>query len=96
MWLELWSWLTLSSALLKAWETLVGQWSLELLSCCPWLSLQATCKEQLIRSVHLFSSRPVVVVHFGMATPSEWDPSQYPRFSGRSWEFFHILWTLKG
>lgn len=39
----------------------------------------AKINEQLIRSVHLFSSRPVVVVHFGMATPSEWDPSQYPR-----------------
>ncbi|CAJ1415846.1 unnamed protein product [Effrenium voratum] len=39
----------------------------------------ARINEQLIRSVHLFSTRPVVVVHFGMVRPAEWDPSKYPR-----------------
>jgi len=38
----------------------------------------AKMNEQLIRSVHLFSSRPIVVVHFGMAAPPEWDPEQFP------------------
>eukprot|EP00434_Breviolum_minutum_P026699 symbB.v1.2.023598.t1/scaffold2170.1/size90759/2 len=39
----------------------------------------AKINEQLIRSVHLFSTRPVVVVHFGFVTPKEWDPETYPR-----------------
>ena len=39
----------------------------------------AMINEQLIRSVHVFSTRPIVVVHFGMATPREWDPIKYPR-----------------
>lgn len=39
----------------------------------------ALINEQLIRSVHLFSTRPIVVIHFGMVTPREWDPKKYPR-----------------
>ena len=39
----------------------------------------ASINEQLIRSVHLFSTRPIVVMHFGMVTPAEWDPKKYPR-----------------
>lgn len=39
----------------------------------------AQMNKQLIRSVHAFSSRPVIVVHFGMAAPLEWDPVQFPR-----------------
>lgn len=38
----------------------------------------AKMNEQLIRSVYLFSSRPIVVVHFGMAAPPEWDPKKFP------------------
>lgn len=34
---------------------------------------------QLIRSVHLFSTKPVIVVHFGMAAPLAWDPKEFPR-----------------
>ena len=39
----------------------------------------AKINEQLIRSVHMFSTRPIVVVHFGMVLPHEWDPTKYPR-----------------
>eukprot|EP00927_Polykrikos_kofoidii_P056724 TRINITY_DN50802_c0_g1_i1.p1 TRINITY_DN50802_c0_g1~~TRINITY_DN50802_c0_g1_i1.p1 ORF type:complete len:600 (+),score=68.96 TRINITY_DN50802_c0_g1_i1:82-1800(+) len=42
-------------------------------------SRYAKMTEQLIRSVHLFSSRPVIVVNFGMATPPEWDAKHFPR-----------------
>jgi hypothetical protein len=39
----------------------------------------AKINEQLIRSVHSFSKRPIVVVHFGMKAPDEWDPHRFPR-----------------
>lgn len=39
----------------------------------------ALINEQLIRSVHLFSTRPIVVMHFGMVTPKEWDAKKYPK-----------------
>ncbi|CAE8630094.1 unnamed protein product [Polarella glacialis] len=39
----------------------------------------AKINEQLVRSVHVFSTRPVVIVHFGMSTPKEWDAKKYPR-----------------
>mmetsp|Transcript_117033 Transcript_117033/g.303465 ORF Transcript_117033/g.303465 Transcript_117033/m.303465 type:complete len:555 (-) Transcript_117033:27-1691(-) len=35
--------------------------------------------QQLIRSVHLFSSKPIVVVHYGMVPPPSWDPVLFPR-----------------
>lgn len=35
--------------------------------------------EQLIRSVHLFSKEPIIVVHFGMMPPRDWDPHKFPR-----------------
>lgn len=38
----------------------------------------AKMNEQLVRSVHLFSKRPIVVVHYGMAPPAEWDPVKFP------------------
>ncbi|CAK0875257.1 unnamed protein product [Prorocentrum cordatum] len=33
----------------------------------------------LIPSVHLFATKPVVVVHFGMVAPLVWDPKEFPR-----------------
>lgn len=35
--------------------------------------------EELIKSVHLFSTKPIVVVHFGFYTPSSWNASVFPR-----------------
>lgn len=35
--------------------------------------------QQLIRSVHLFSARPLIVVHFGMLPPPAWDAKRFPR-----------------
>lgn len=35
--------------------------------------------EELIRSVHLFSAKPIVVVSFGMTTPPDWTPERYDR-----------------
>lgn len=35
--------------------------------------------QQLFRSVHLFSGLPIVVVHFGMSIPQQWDPERFPR-----------------
>jgi len=35
--------------------------------------------EELIRSVHLFSTKPIVVVSFGMTTPPQWNPERYER-----------------
>jgi len=54
--------------------------------------------EQLINSVHRFSSQPIVVVHFGLVTPSHWVPelfdrlvllhaSPLPASAGRSFNF---------
>lgn len=39
----------------------------------------ARMTEELIRSVHLFSSEPIVVVSFGFATPAMWQPERFPR-----------------
>merc|ERR1719310_7775 len=39
----------------------------------------ARINEQLVRSVHSFSKKPIVVVHFGMAPPKEWDPKRFPQ-----------------
>jgi len=35
--------------------------------------------EKLIESVHAFSSQPIVVFHFGMVTPEEWNAQRWPR-----------------
>mmetsp|Transcript_107544 Transcript_107544/g.343037 ORF Transcript_107544/g.343037 Transcript_107544/m.343037 type:complete len:760 (+) Transcript_107544:87-2366(+) len=35
--------------------------------------------EELVRSVHLFSSTPIVVVHFGFTTAESWTPEEFPR-----------------
>eukprot|EP00931_Biecheleriopsis_adriatica_P054483 TRINITY_DN32070_c0_g1_i1.p1 TRINITY_DN32070_c0_g1~~TRINITY_DN32070_c0_g1_i1.p1 ORF type:complete len:745 (-),score=145.21 TRINITY_DN32070_c0_g1_i1:13-2247(-) len=39
----------------------------------------AKMTEQLIRSVHLFSTAPIIVVHFGSLTPAHWTASRFPR-----------------
>jgi len=39
----------------------------------------ARMTEELVRSVHLFSAEPIVVVHFGFATVTSWDPKKFPR-----------------
>lgn len=39
----------------------------------------AKMTEELIKSVHMFSDYPIVVVHFGMAAPIAWTPEQFPR-----------------
>lgn len=35
--------------------------------------------EQLLRSVHLFSTRPIIMLHTGMVPPKAWDPTKFPR-----------------
>jgi hypothetical protein len=54
--------------------------------------------EMLVISVHEFSTRPIVVVHFGMSAPLDWTVAKFPRMvllhmaplpanSGRSFNF---------
>lgn len=40
---------------------------------------EAAQAQQLLRSVHLFSKYPIVVINFGMSTPRSWTASRYPR-----------------
>jgi len=35
--------------------------------------------EELIKSVHAFSSKPIVVVHFGFSTPTDWTAEKFPQ-----------------
>jgi len=35
--------------------------------------------EELIKSVHLFSKEPIVVIHFGFATPTSWSAERFPQ-----------------
>lgn len=39
----------------------------------------ALMSDELIRSVHLFSSELIVVFHLGSLTPEKWTPERYPR-----------------
>jgi len=58
----------------------------------------AAMTEELVESVHKFSSYPIVVFHFGSITPESWTPERFPRLvlihaeplppgSGRSFNF---------
>ncbi|CAJ1361149.1 unnamed protein product [Effrenium voratum] len=42
-------------------------------------SKHANMTEQLIRSVHMFSAQPIVVVHLGSRTPDSWTAERFPR-----------------
>eukprot|EP00440_Ansanella_granifera_P011431 gb/GFBE01012401.1/.p1 GENE.gb/GFBE01012401.1/~~gb/GFBE01012401.1/.p1 ORF type:complete len:484 (+),score=100.67 gb/GFBE01012401.1/:1-1452(+) len=42
-------------------------------------SKHANMTEQLIRSVHMFSSAPIVVLHLGSRTPDYWTSERFPR-----------------
>mmetsp|Transcript_30171 Transcript_30171/g.79577 ORF Transcript_30171/g.79577 Transcript_30171/m.79577 type:complete len:673 (-) Transcript_30171:37-2055(-) len=45
----------------------------------PPTGKHAAMTEQLIRSVHEFSKEPIIVFHFGVATPEWWTKAKYPR-----------------
>ncbi|CAE8586329.1 unnamed protein product [Polarella glacialis] len=45
----------------------------------PPTGKHARMTEELIRSVHVFSSEPIVVVHFGISSPASWNPERFPR-----------------
>jgi len=58
----------------------------------------AAMTEHLIWSVHEFSQQPIIVFHFGLATPKHWNANKYPQLvlihsspmpgtSGRSFNF---------
>ena len=51
-------------------------------------SRHANMTEQLIRSVHLFSKHPIVVLHLGSRAPEHWTGKRFPRLSG-AWK--HVL-----
>mmetsp|Transcript_2992 Transcript_2992/g.5219 ORF Transcript_2992/g.5219 Transcript_2992/m.5219 type:complete len:632 (-) Transcript_2992:50-1945(-) len=42
-------------------------------------SKHANMTEQLIRSVHMFSEAPIVVLHLGSRTPDTWTADRFPR-----------------
>eukprot|EP00913_Durusdinium_trenchii_P034972 g32714.t1 len=42
-------------------------------------SKHANMTEQLIRSVHMFSENPIVVLHLGSRAPDTWTPKRFPR-----------------
>jgi len=42
-------------------------------------SKHAKMTEQLIRSVHMFSEAPIVVLHLGSRTPDSWTSERFPR-----------------
>lgn len=41
--------------------------------------VHAGMTEELIKSVHLFSAEPIIVVHYGFYTPSHWTAEMFPR-----------------